>query len=494
MIREEQKSGAQPRFFVVVPPGETCYTVEKQRRWKGFVLASVFKKKDTDMTEGSIPRLLFTFALPLMIGNIFQQLYNTVDSIIVGNFVSKQALAAVGCTGPIINALIGIFVGLSSGASVVISQYYGARDRERLHSSVQTTIALTLVMCVALTALGVWSTPFMLRLMDTPEDVMGAASEYLRIYFWGISGMLLYNIGSGILRAVGDSTHPLYFLIFSATTNTILDLLFVKVFSWGIAGAAIATIVAQFLSAILVMRMLIVTDADYRVVPSAIRFDTPILKRICTIGIPTSLQMGITAVSNVFVQSYINRFESSCMAGWAAYNKLDAFAMLPLMGFSVAVTTFVGQNFGAGKLDRARRGPLYGLGIGTIIMIVILTPMMVFAPTLVRLFNQETEVIAFGTLFLRLITPFYLLCTINQIYAGALRGVGDTKATMFIMLFSFVLFRQIYLFTAWHLGGGIRAIALGYPMGWIMCSTVILIYYYRFARKKAIAQAEKGLA
>ncbi len=444
------------------------------------------------MTEGSIPRLLITFALPLMVGNVFQQLYNTVDSIIVGNFVSKQALAAVGCTGPIINTLIGVFAGLSGGAGVVISQFYGAKDRERLRRAVQTTVVLTAIMCVLLTAAGVLMAPLLLRLMDTPADVMGAASEYLRIYFWGISGMLLYNIGAGILRAVGDSTHPLYFLIFSATTNTVLDYLFVKVFSFGIAGAAIATIVSQALSAVLVMGMLIRSKEDYRVDLKALHLDGAVLKRICEIGIPSSLQMGVTAVSNVFVQSYINRFESSCMAGWAAYNKLDAFAMLPLMGFSMAVTTFVGQNYGAGKLDRARSGPLHALWIGTLIMVAILTPMMLFAPTLVRLFNQEAEVIAFGTLFIRLISPFYLLCTINQIYSGALRGVGDTKATMIIMLFSFVFFRQLYLFTAYRLGGGIVPIALGYPAGWIMCSTVILIYYYRFARQRALKKVAQS--
>ena len=444
------------------------------------------------MTEGSIPRLLITFALPLMVGNVFQQLYNTVDSIIVGNFVSKQALAAVGCTGPIINTLIGVFAGLSGGAGVVISQFYGAKDRERLHRAVQTTVVLTAIMCVLLTAAGVLLAPLLLRLMDTPADVMGAASEYLRIYFWGISGMLLYNIGAGILRAVGDSTHPLYFLIFSATTNTVLDYLFVKVFSFGIAGAAIATIVSQALSAVLVMGMLVRSKEDYRVDLKALHLDGAVLKRICEIGIPSSLQMGVTAVSNVFVQSYINRFESSCMAGWAAYNKLDAFAMLPLMGFSMAVTTFVGQNYGAGKLDRARSGPLHALWIGTLIMVAILTPMMLFAPTLVRLFNQEAEVIAFGTLFIRLISPFYLLCTINQIYSGALRGVGDTKATMIIMLFSFVFFRQLYLFTAYRLGGGIVPIALGYPAGWIMCSTVILIYYYRFARQRALKKVAQN--
>ena len=427
-----------------------------------------------------------------MVGNVFQQLYNTVDSIIVGNFVSKQALAAVGCTGPIINTLIGVFAGLSGGAGVVISQFYGAKDRERLRRAVQTTVVLTAIMCVLLTAAGVLMAPLLLRLMDTPADVMGAASEYLRIYFWGISGMLLYNIGAGILRAVGDSTHPLYFLIFSATTNTVLDYLFVKVFSFGIAGAAIATIVSQALSAVLVMGMLVRSKEDYRVDLKALHLDGAVLKRICEIGIPSSLQMGVTAVSNVFVQSYINRFESSCMAGWAAYNKLDAFAMLPLMGFSMAVTTFVGQNYGAGKLDRARSGPLHALWIGTLIMVAILTPMMLFAPTLVRLFNQEAEVIAFGTLFIRLISPFYLLCTINQIYSGALRGVGDTKATMIIMLFSFVFFRQLYLFTAYRLGGGIVPIALGYPAGWIMCSTVILIYYYRFARQRALKKVAQS--
>ena len=444
------------------------------------------------MNEGSIQRLLITFALPLMVREVFQQLYNTVDSIIVGNFVSKQALAAVGCTGPIINTLIGVFAGLSGGAGVVISQFYGAKDRERLRRAVQTTVVLTAIMCVLLTAAGVLLAPLLLRLMDTPADVMGAASEYLRIYFWGISGMLLYNIGAGILRAVGDSTHPLYFLIFSATTNTVLDYLFVKVFSFGIAGAAIATIVSQALSAVLVMGMLVRSKEDYRVDLKALHLDGAVLKRICEIGIPSSLQMGVTAVSNVFVQSYINRFESSCMAGWAAYNKLDAFAMLPLMGFSMAVTTFVGQNYGAGKLDRARSGPLHALWIGTLIMVAILTPMMLFAPTLVRLFNQEAEVIAFGTLFIRLISPFYLLCTINQIYSGALRGVGDTKATMIIMLFSFVFFRQLYLFTAYRLGGGIVPIALGYPAGWIMCSTVILIYYYRFARQRALKKVAQN--
>lgn len=456
-------------------------------------MASVLKRRDTDMTEGSIPRLLISFALPLMIGNVFQQLYNTVDSVVVGNYVSKQALAAVGCTGPIINTLFGLFGGLAAGAGVVISQFYGAHDRDKLHKAVQTTITMSLVMCVLLTLLGVWLTPFMLELMSTPEDVMADATEYLRIYFWGVSGVIMYYIGAGILRAVGDSTRPLYFLIFSALTNTVLDIVFVKYFSMGIAGAAIATIIAQFLSAILVMLLLIRSKADYRVDCRDLHMTGSILSKICVIGIPSALQLAITAFSNVFVQSYINRFESSCMAGWTACNKVDSFAMLPMMSLSVAITTFVGQNLGAGKYDRAKSGAKSGLIIGLIIMIFVLTPLCIFAPQIVTLFNREPEVVEFGGLFIRLISPFYLMFAINQVYSGALRGAGDTRSTMFIMLGSFVVFRQIYLFAVYKLGGGIDAIVLGYPAGWVLCSILLLIYYYRGGWLKKLQAAEESI-
>lgn len=442
-------------------------------------MASVLKRRDTDMTEGSIHRLLIYFALPLMIGNVFQQLYNTVDSIVVGNYVSKQALAAVGCTGPVINALFGLFGGLAAGAGVVISQFYGAHDKEKLHKTVQTTIAMSLVMCVVLTALGVWLTPMMLELMSTPEDVMADATEYLRIYFWGISGVIMYYIGAGILRAVGDSTRPLYFLIFSALTNTVLDVVFVKYFSMGIAGAAIATVIAQVLSAVLVMLLLIRCKADYRIDCRDLHITRSILSKICAIGIPSALQLAITAFSNMFVQSYINRFESSCMAGWTACSKVDSFALLPMMSLSVAITTFVGQNLGAGNYERARSGAKSGLVIGLIIMAVVLVPLYIFAPQIVTLFNKETEVVEFGGLFIRIVAPFYLMFAINQVYSGALRGAGDTRSTMFIMLGSFVVFRQVYLFAVYKLGGGIDAIVLGYPAGWVLCSILLLIYYYR---------------
>ena len=431
------------------------------------------------MTEGGITRHIVCFAIPLLLGNLFQQFYNTVDSWVVGNYVSKQALAAVGCTGPVINALFGLFGGLAAGAGVVISQFYGAHDKEKLHKTVQTTIAMSLVMCVVLTALGVWLTPMMLELMSTPEDVMADATEYLRIYFWGISGVIMYYIGAGILRAVGDSTRPLYFLIFSALTNTVLDVVFVKYFSMGIAGAAIATVIAQVLSAVLVMLLLIRCKADYRIDCRDLHITRSILSKICAIGIPSALQLAITAFSNMFVQSYINRFESSCMAGWTACSKVDSFALLPMMSLSVAITTFVGQNLGAGNYERARSGAKSGLVIGLIIMAVVLVPLYIFAPQIVTLFNKEAEVVEFGGLFIRIVAPFYLMFAINQVYSGALRGAGDTRSTMFIMLGSFVVFRQVYLFAVYKLGGGIDAIVLGYPAGWVLCSILLLIYYYR---------------
>lgn len=451
-------------------------------------MAVSLRRRDRDMTDGNIAKLLIAFSIPLLIGNVFQQLYNTVDSIIVGNYVSKQALAAVGCTGPIINALIGLFAGLSSGAGVVISQFYGAKDGEKLHSSVQTAIGLTLIMCLVITAMGVLLTPAMLRMMDTPADVFPEAAEYLRIYFWGISGMMIYNIGAGILRAVGDSTRPLYFLIFSAVMNTVLDVVLVRNLSMGIAGAAVATVISQALSALLVMGLLSRAKTAYRVELLKIKMSGRILRKICDIGIPSALQLAITAFSNIFVQSYINRFESSCMAGWTAYNKIDSFAMLPMMSLSIAISTFVGQNLGAGKLERAHTAPKYGLIMGLSFMAVMLVPLMLFAPVLTRLFNSEPEVVQFGTLFIRMISPFYIAFAINQVYLGALRGAGDTRSAMFITLGSFVVFRQIYLFIAYRLGGGITAIALGYPAGWVLCSVLLLAYYYGFGKKRVTRQ------
>lgn len=435
------------------------------------------RARDHSMTQGNILRQLLLYSLPLLAGNFFQQCYNTVDSIVLGNFVGKAALAAVGTTTPIINTLIGLFLGLSAGIGVVISQFYGAQEEEKVGQAVQTSLVLVLVLCGAFTVVGVAMVPAMLRLMATPADVFGPAREYLRIYFAGVSGLLLYNLGSGILRAVGDSRRPLYFLLFSAAVNTVLDLLFVAVFHWGIAGAAIATIVAQALSALLVLGVLTASRSCYQVQWRNLKVQRGILRNIFVVGVPSALQLAVTSFSNVFVQSYVNRFASSCMAGWAAYQKIDAFAILPMTTLSVTATTFVGQNVGAGNWERAKRGIRCSLAIATVVAVVVLVPLMLFARPLCGLFNQEPEVLDYGVYFIRLISPFYLIANFNQIYAGALRGAGDAKIPMFIMLFSFVAFRQVYLLVTYRLFGTLLPVALGYPVGWIVCSVILLLYY-----------------
>lgn len=442
-------------------------------------LTSFLTRKDTNMTEGGITRHLITFAVPLLIGNIFQQLYNTVDSIVVGKFVGKEALAAVGSVGPVINTLIGFFMGLATGASVIISQYYGARDDKSVHDAVHTTMVMTFILCAVFTLLGVMMVPRMLRLMSTPQDVFGGAVQYLRIYFFGVTGLMIYNMGSGILRAVGDSRRPLYFLIFSAVTNTVLDLWLVVSFGWGIAGVAWATVIAQCLSAVLVLIVLTRSSGAYHIVWRHMRVSGAMLKKIWKIGMPSALQQAVTSFSNVFVQSYINQFGSACMAGWSSYGKLDQFALLPMQSLALSATTFVGQNLGANNLKRAKAGTNRALLISLIVTAVLIVPLMAFPRQLISMFNTDPDVLAYGTLFIRVISPFYLLCVVNQIYAGTLRGAGDTKAPMFIMLFSFVVFRQLYLYVTSKLVGTVIPVALGYPAGWLLCSVIIFMYYRR---------------
>jgi putative MATE family efflux protein len=444
-------------------------------------MASFFSRKDTDMTEGNITGHLISFAVPLLIGNIFQQLYNTVDSVVVGNFVGKEALAAVGSVSPIINTLIGFFMGLSAGASVVISQCYGARDDKNVHDAVHTTLVMTFILCAVFTLVGVVMVPYMLKLMSTPEDVFDGAAEYLRIYFYGVTGLLIYNMGSGILRAVGDSRRPLYFLIFSAVVNTVLDLAFVIFFHWGIAGVAIATVIAQCLSAALILYVLTKTTGSYRIVWTHVGVNGGLMRKIWKIGLPSALQQAITSFSNVFVQAYINRFGSACMAGWTSYGKIDQFALLPMQSLALSVTTFVGQNLGANNIKRAKAGTKRAVMLSLIITAVLIVPLMLFPRQLISMFNDDPEVLRYGSLFIRTISPFYLLCVINQIYSGSLRGAGDAKAPMVIMLTSFVVFRQIYLFVMSRLTDSEIPVALGYPIGWLLCSVLIFIYYKRGA-------------
>lgn len=437
-------------------------------------------KRDVDMTQGSILQHIINFAFPLLIGNIFQQLYNTVDTWVVGNYVSNEAFSAVGTVGPIINMLIGFFTGLSSGAGVVISQYYGAKRFDKVHDAVHTSIVMTLLLGVVFTAVGILMIPPMLNLMKTPAEVFPESSAYLTIYFAGVLGLMLYNMGSGILRAVGDSKRPFYFLVVSAVLNTILDLVFVLVFNMGVRGVAWATIIAQFVSAILILITLMRTEICIKLILRDLKMDWEMLKKVVRVGIPAAIQMAITSFSNIFVQSYINYFGADCMSGWTAYSKIDQLILLPVQSIALAATTFVGQNLGLNQVERAKHGIRTSLWLGIGTTVVIMIPVLFFAPPLVAFFNSKAEVVQYGSLLLRCISPFYVLSCFNQIYAGALRGAGNSRAPMIIMLCSFVFFRQCYLYImANFISNEIVPIALGYPAGWFVCSLVMLLYYRR---------------
>ena len=434
-------------------------------------------RRDTDMTQGSTWKHLILFSLPLLLGNVFQQLYNTVDSVVVGNAVGTEALAAVGTTGSVINTIVGFFMGLSTGAGVVISQYYGAKDHESVHDAVHTTVALTLILSVVFTILGVAAVPLMLRIMNTPDDVWNESKTYLTIYFWGVAGVMFYNMGSGILRAVGDSKRPLYFLIFSAVTNIVLDLVFVLCFHMGVAGVAWATAISQALSAMLVLYTLMRSDGPYQLHWHELQLNPVILSSVIRIGMPTAIQQGITAFSNVFVQSYINHFGSACMAGWSSYSKLDQLCLLPMQSLALANTTFAGQNKGAGQMDRVREGTRKSMVLSISSTFLLLIPLMLFAPQLISLFDSTPKVLYYGAIFIRILSPFYLLCCVNQILAGTMRGTGDTKIPTLIMMGCFIVCRQMYLFILSKLTESFVLTALGYPFGWLLCSLVMFIYY-----------------
>ena len=437
------------------------------------------KGRDVDMTQGNITKHIISFAVPLLIGNIFQQLYNTVDTWVVGNFVSEHAYAAVGTVGPIVNMLIGFFMGLSSGAGVVISQYYGAKRFDKVHDTVHTAILMTLILGVLFSGIGIAMIPFMLDLMKMPTEVIPEATAYLTIYFSGLLGLMLYNIGAGILRAVGDSQRPFYFLVICAIMNTVLDLFFVLVLGMGVEGVALATILAQGTSAILIIITLLRTTECIQLKLNKLRLHWDMLKKIFQVGIPAALQMAVTAFSNVFVQSYINYFGSSCMSGWTTYAKVDQLLFLPMQSIALASTTFVGQNLGCGQVDRAKEGVKQSLMISIASTVILMIPVLIFAPLIVEFFINEPAVIEYGTLFLRWMTPFYVLCCFNQIYSGALRGAGNTRAPMIIMLASFVLFRQVYLFGMSQICNEIIPIAMSYPAGWFLCSTLSTIYFHK---------------
>ena len=439
------------------------------------------------MTEGSIPKHLISFAIPLLIGNLFQMMYNMVDTWVVGRFVSDAAFSAVGTLGSVTNLMIGCFMGLTSGAGVVVSRFFGAKKYDRVKSAVNTSVIMTAILCVLFTVLGLALIPVFLMILDMPTDVRAEAVIYLGIWFSGISGLMIYNMGSAIMRAVGDSRRPFIYLVIAAVTNTLLDLLFVIVFKWGVAGVAIATVIAQALSATLTVISLHKEDSCVKITFHAIKAERELVREIVKVGFPAALQMAITSFSNIFVQSYINYFGKECMGGWTAYTKIDQIVLLPMQSLALASTTFVGQNIGQNQVNRAEQGANTALYMSFGATALLILPIMIFAGFFVRIFNTNPEIIEYGTLFLRWLTPFYLFWCVNQVYAGALRGVGNSVAPMIIMLSCFVLFRQTYLFiVSRFISNTILPIAMGFPAGWALSAAITLIYY------KAVGLTPRG--
>ncbi|RGT62541.1 MATE family efflux transporter [Coprobacillus sp. AF18-15LB] len=437
------------------------------------------KGNTQDLTKGSIVKAIILFSVPLLIGNLFQQLYNAVDSYVVGNYVGKVALAAVGASTPIINMLIGFFMGISTGAGVVIAQFFGAGDLSKMKKAIHNSIALTLVIGVVLTVVGLVFNDPILKAIGVPSDVFSEASTYLSIYFWSLIFVMIYNMGSGILRSVGDSKRPLYFLIFSSVINIVLDFLFVKNFGFGVAGAGYATLIAQAISAIMVMYVLMKTEDSYKVVLKDIKFDKEILLKIIKIGLPTGFQQSIVSLSNVIVQSYINVYGASVIAGYSVTIKIDGFVNLPLQAFNMAITTFVGQNIGAKQYNRVKKGAYITTFLAMVTIGFFVVIMYFFGRDFIALFNQEKDVIDAGRLMQLTFLPFYIFLPINQVINGVLRGAGRSAVPMYVMIFSFVFLRQIYLFLVTKVTSDVVYVFLGWPTTWVVCSLIFIVYFFK---------------
>ncbi len=436
--------------------------------------------KQNSLTEGSIWKSMLLFALPVLLGNIFQQLYNAFDSWVVGQFLGDTALAAVSSSGSLIFMMVGFFNGVAMGAGVIIARYFGARDYEKMRKAIHTDVAFGLTAGALLTVIGVTFTPTILKWMGTPEDVLPQSISYFRYYSCGILFTVMYNIFVGILHAVGDSRHPLYYLIFSTFVNVVLDLLFVAVFHWGVGSAAVATTISQGVSALLCCVHLIRAKGEpYRLTVKEIRFDWKSLKDIVRFGLPSGVQNSVIALANVVVQSNINAFGSAAMAGCGAYSKLEGFAFLPITCFTQALSTFVGQNLGARQHDRVKKGVGFGIACSVTLAELIGVLSYLFAPQLIRIFNDSPEVVDYGTRHMRAICLFYCLLAFSHCIAGIMRGAGKATVPMFIMLICWCLIRVSYITLAVRYINELETVSRAYPITWTCSSIVFLIYFLK---------------
>ena len=437
------------------------------------------QQSQSDMLKGGIFRSILWFSIPLLVGNFFQQLYNTVDSYVVGNYVSTNALAAVGASTPVINMLVGFFMGLSTGAGVVISQYYGAGRTRLMSKAIHSSLALTAVLSVVFTAAGLLFTRPLLNAIGVPQEVMPDSVLYLTIYFTGMTFSLFYNIGAGILRAIGDSRHPLYYLAAASVVNIVLDFTFVCAFHMGVAGVAIATVIAQAVSSAMVMYKLIRTKESYQVRVREIRMNRLMIWKIVGIGFPAALQQSITSFSNVIVQSYVNYFGAAAMAGYSATLRIDGFLQLPLQSFNMAITTFVGQNIGAKQYKRVKNGVFAAWLMSSVVILAGAMFMFFNGRLIVRIFTDDAEVIRVGNAMLQIFAAGYIFLPVVQILNGALRGAGLSKVPMYFMVGCFVVLRQIYLMIAIPMTGKLELVFAGWPITWVGCAAGMLAYYLK---------------
>lgn len=436
-------------------------------------------KQTNLMTEGNILKKIFFFSVPLILGNLFQQLYNTVDSIIVGNYVGKGALAAVGSSTSTINLLIAFSQGAAVGAGVVIAQYLGAKEKQKVEEAVHTAMGIAIALGMILTVLGIALSGTILRLMDTPGDVIEQSNLYLKIYFAGVVFNVIYNMGAGILNAAGNSKRSLIYLCYASVINIVLDLLLIRAFKMGVEGAAIATDISQIASSVFVVAYLMRTREDYKIQLKKLKIHKNMAYGIIKVGLPTGIQNMVISFSNVLVQSSVNGYGSSAVAGFGAYTKVDGFNILPVMSFSMAVTTFTGQNIGAGKIDRVKKGMWITMAMGVVYTITTGCLLLIFSEPIMRLFTQDKEVIEYGRQAMYYFCPFYFMLSIMHALAGTIRGTGKSIPPMIILLTSLCVFRVIWIIFVLPHFSAIDGIFVLYPVSWAVGLVLMILYAWK---------------
>lgn len=441
--------------------------------------------RQKDLTTGSISGSLILFALPLLAGSLVQQLYNTVDLIFVGNFISKSASAAVGTSTLLITCLIGIFGGLGVGSGIVIAQIYGSGDMHRLKAAIHNTAAMIVVSSIFMMLLGYLLTPFYLRLVRTPQEIMGSASGYLRIYFLSFFSVVMYNFGSGILRALGDSKSPLYAQIAGGLMNVVMDYLFVHILKDGVNGVAWATLISQSVSAVMIFASLRKLDSAYALNVRNIAFDSEILKKMVEVGLPAGVQSFVITLSNVMVQYHINSFGEDAIAAFTAYFKVELIVYLPIVALGQSIMTFAGQNAGSEKWKRVRKGTVQCTLMSMVLAAVTAMAGVVFGEQLFRIFNREAAVIDLGRQIIQVTFPFYFMYSILQVVGDSMRGVGRSRVPMLIVLVNLCLIRTMLLFTVAPRIPGLSGVAACYPITWTLTAVCMVVYYIHFHKQKA---------